>query len=140
MTRSWPQPNRAAHKDFVTAEGWDEVESTHHDTYELTLPDGRTLRTRISRPPSSKETYGKRMWSHILRDQLDVSERDFWACVEDGELPDRGAADTAVPEDAIPVDVARLLVSRVGLSRDGIRAMTSDQAIARLNEFWTTGR
>lgn len=139
MSRSWPQPNRAAHKTFVTTEGWTEVESTHHDTYELTLSDGRILRTRISRPPSSKETYGRRMWAHILRDQLDVTEEVFWACVEDGELPDRGRDDTDAPGDAIPVDVARLLASRVGLSRDEIRAMSPDQAIARLNEFWTTG-
>lgn len=140
MTRSWPQPNRAAHKDFVTTEGWEEAESTHHDTYELTLPDGRILRTRISRPPSSKKTYGERMWSHILRDQLDVTEGDFWACVENGELPDRGLEDREAPGEAIPVDVATLLASRVGLSRQELRAMTAEQAIARLNDFWTTGR
>lgn len=80
------------------------------------------------------------MWSHILRDQLDVTEPDVWACVEHGALPDRGREDTHAPVEAIPVDVARLLASRVGLSRDEIRAMTSEQAIARLHEFWTSGR
>jgi hypothetical protein len=90
--------------------------------------------------PSSKETYGRRTWAHILRDQLDVSEREFWACVEDGELPDRGREETHAPVGAIPVDVARLLASRVGLSRAEMQAMTSAQATARLNEFWTTGR
>jgi len=92
VSPSWPQPNRAVHKQFVLAEGWDDVESTHHDTYELVLPNGDVLRTRISRPPSRKHTYGRGMWAHILRDQLAVTEPEFWACVNDGELPDRGAA------------------------------------------------
>jgi hypothetical protein len=138
VSPSWPQPNRAVHKQFVTAEGWDEVESRHHDTYELVLPNGDVLRTRISRPPSKKHTYGKAMWSHILRDQLAVTAAEFWACVNDGELPDRGA-DYSAPADAIPLDVVRLLIDRVGLTEQQIKGMSADEAIARLNRFWTTG-
>lgn len=59
-------------------------------TYELTLHDGRVLRTRISHPVD-RTVYGAAMWAHILRDQLDVEEAEFWACVLDGTLPDRGA-------------------------------------------------
>jgi hypothetical protein len=139
VSPSWPPGDRAVHKQFVEAEGWDEVESTHHDTYELTLPTGDVLRTRISRPPSKKHTYGKSMWAHILRDQLQVTEAEFWACVHDGQLPDRGADDDA-PTDAIPIDVVRLLIDRVGLTVQQIRAMSADEAIARLNRFWTTGQ
>lgn len=138
MSRSWPQPNRAAHRRFVEAEGWHEVESTHHDTYELVLPDGDVLRTRISRPPSKKHTYGRRMWAHILRDQLAVTEAEFWACVDDGELPDRGGGASA-PDDAIPVDVVRLLIDRVGLPEQQVQRMSADEAIARLNRYWTEG-
>jgi hypothetical protein len=140
VTRSWPQPDRAVHKQFVEAEGWDEVESKHHDTYELTLPDGTVLRTRISRPPTTKHTYGKRMWAHILRDQLDVTEAEFWACVNDGQRPDRGANSNEAPAEAIPVDVAKLLVDRVGLSADQVRGMSIEEGVARLNQFWTTGQ
>jgi hypothetical protein len=47
---------------------------THHVTYELDLPDGRILRTRISHPPG-RTTYGpSSLWAHVPRDQLQVSE------------------------------------------------------------------
>lgn len=140
MSPSWPQPTRADHKQFVVHEGWHQVPSTHHETYELDLPDGRVLRTRTSRPPN-KATYGARMWAHILRDQLDVAADEFWACVQDGVVPGR-TPDDAVEEidDAIPVDVVNLLVGRVGLSRRDLVGMTRQEAIARLNEYWSTGR
>jgi hypothetical protein len=140
VSSSWPQPTRAAHERFVVNEGWHQVPSTHHDTYELVLPDGRVLRTRISRPPD-KTSYGARMWAHILRDQLDVTAAEFWACARDGVAPDR--TPDHVPEgvdDAIPVEVAELLIGRVGLTRRDLIGMTRDDAIARLNEYWSTGR
>lgn len=43
-------------------------------------PDGRVLRTRVSHPVDRTD-YGKSLWSHILRDQLEVSEAQFWECV-----------------------------------------------------------
>jgi hypothetical protein len=140
VSPSWPQPTRADHKQFVVNEGWQQVPSTHHETYELELLDGRVLRTRISRPPN-KATYGARMWAHILRDQLDVTADEFWACVRDGVAPNRTPDDVdEEADDAIPVDVVKLLVSRVGLTRRDLIGMTRDEAIARLNEYWSTGR
>jgi hypothetical protein len=137
VSPSWPRADRAVHKQFVEAEGWVAVESKHHDTYELTLPNGDVLRTRISRPPSKKHTYGKSIWAHILRDQLQVTDAEFWACINKGQLPDRGA-DVEAPAEAIPVDVVRLLVDRVGLTTQQVRGMSPDEAIARLNRYWTT--
>jgi len=125
---------------FVVNEGWQQVPFTHHETYELGLADGRVLRTRISRPPN-KTTYGARMWAHILRDQLDVTADEFWTCVTYGVVPDRTSGDLVEEvDDAIPVDVVNLLVSRVGLTRRDLVGMTRHEAIARLNEFWSTGR
>lgn len=139
MSPSRPQPTRADHERFVVNEGWRRVPSTHHETYELDLLDGRVLRTRISRPPN-RTTYGTRRWAHILRDQLDVTADEFWACVREGVAPDR-TPDDAIEEvdDAIPVDVVNLLVSRVGLTRQELVGMTRHEAIARLNQYWSTG-
>ncbi|MDL5160195.1 cytotoxic translational repressor of toxin-antitoxin stability system [Actinomycetospora termitidis] len=109
---------------------------THHVTYELALPDGRVLRTRVSHPPG-RQTYGKALWSHILRDQLDVDEATFWSCVHDGQAPDRG--EPPVPDIALPAEVVALLMSRVGLDESDVRAMSKDEAIARLHRFWTEG-
>ncbi|MFU8841478.1 MAG: cytotoxic translational repressor of toxin-antitoxin stability system [Nitriliruptoraceae bacterium] len=140
MSRPWPTPTRADHARFVDTEGWTPVPSSHHGTHELALPDGTVLRTRISRPPD-RTTYGARMWAHILRDPLAVTEEAFGACVRGGLTPDRGT--DGAPEDLgdrIPLDVVRLLLERVGLTRQRIRGMTREQAIARLNEHWSTGR
>lgn len=148
MSTSRPQPTRADHKRFVLTEGWQEVASSHHETYEREVSDGRVLRTRISRPPN-RTTYGARMWAHILRDQLDVTVDEFWACVQDGVVPDRAPDDAPdrapddapeVVDDAIPIEVVKLLIERVGLTHHGLIDMTRDEAIARLNEYWSTGR
>jgi hypothetical protein len=140
---SWPAPTRADHDKFCRTEGWKKVRDatgrigTHHITYELALPDGRILRTRISRPPD-RTTYGPSMWSHILRDQLDVDEATFWAAVRDGRKPARTAS-TAPSAEALPTEVAFLLVNRVGLSREEVAAMTKEEAIQRLNRYWAEG-
>lgn len=139
MSRSHPRPTRDDHATFVRTEGWRSVASTHHDTYELELPDGRVLRTRISRPPD-RTTYGPSLWAHVLRDQLDVTEQEFWDCVHDGVVPDRGAPDPPDPTATIPAEVVHLLVERVGLTRQEVALLGRDGAIARLNEYWTTGR
>lgn len=139
---SWPAPTRAVHEKFCRIEGCAEVRDaggrtgTHHRTYELALPDGRVLRTRISRPPD-RGTYGAGMWAHILRDQLAVEPGLFWACVRGGEAPDRGAR--ARPAGcSIPASLAAVFLSQVGLSDAEVAAMSRDEAIERVNQFWTT--
>lgn len=139
---SWPQSTRESHERFCRTEQWTQVRDargrtgTHHTTFELALADGRILRTRISRPVD-RTAYGPRLWSHILRDQLDVTDDEFWTCVQDGILPKRGAPD--VPTEALPVELVYLLVNRVGLGEAAITGMTKDEAIARLNQYWATG-
>jgi hypothetical protein len=139
---SWPQPARADHDTFCRTEGWTRVRDargktgTHHVTYELALPDGRILRTRVSRPVDRTD-YGPSIWRHILRDQLDVTEAEFWACVRDGAKPDRGGA-PAASERSIPADVVHQLIHKVGLPEREVAAMTREQAIARLQEFWSS--
>lgn len=139
---SWPAPTRADHDKFCRVEDWTPVRDatgrtgTHHVTYELALPDGRILRTRISHPPN-RSTYGPAIWAHILRDQLDVDAASFWAAVRDSVVPHRGLA--PAPTETLPAEVALLLLHRVGLTREDVAAMTRTEAIERLNRFWTAG-
>lgn len=142
MTK-WPAPTRADHQAFCEKEGWEVVRnargraSGHHAvTYELRLPDGRTLRTRISHPPDST-AYGASIWSHILRDQLDIDEAGFWACLRDGVKPDRG--EPVPPPQALPADLVHLLITRLRLSREEIAQLTRDEAISRMQQFWASG-
>jgi hypothetical protein len=139
----WPRASREDHERFCTTEGWRLVRDargrtgTHHVTYELVLPDGRVLRTRISHPPD-RPVYGPGIWAHVLRDQLDVSEGEFWVCVRQGTPPDRGTP--AIPAEALPADLVHLLITRVGLAPTEVSGMTRESAIARLQEHWTTSR
>ncbi|MGH3759573.1 cytotoxic translational repressor of toxin-antitoxin stability system [Actinophytocola sp.] len=137
---TWPQPTRKDHETFCQIEQWRDVRNargrtgTHHVTYELDLVDGRILRTRISHPVDRSD-YGQSMWKHILRDQLEVSDSQFWACVKDGAKPDRGLPEP--PAAALPADLVYMLLSRVGLSESEVAGMSKDEAIARLQRHWT---
>lgn len=105
-------------------------------TYELDLPDGRTLRTRISHPPDRTD-YGAALFAHILRDQLAVSEKEFWVCVRDGVPPNRGGS--VLASASIPADLVHLLIHRVGLPEDEVKAMSREEAIARAQRYWSEG-
>jgi hypothetical protein len=139
---TWPQPTRQMHEKFCEIEGWDRVRDargrtgTHHITCELRLRDARILRTRISHPVD-RTTYGPGIWTHILRDQLEVKAAEFWQCVQDGVKPARGAPET--PADSLPLELVHLLIHRVGLTEAEVAAMTRDEAVARLSRFWAEG-
>lgn len=139
---TWPQPTRQFHEKFCQVEEWTPVRDargragTHHITYELGLRDGRILRTRISHPVD-RTTYGPSIWRHILRDQLQVTDAEFWRCARDGVKPDRGEPE--VPAEALPAELVYLLIHRVGLDETAVAAMTKDEAVARLNQYWAEG-
>jgi hypothetical protein len=139
---TWPPATREDHERFCKNEGWRRVRDargragTHHVTYEFDLPDGGMLRTRISHPPD-RSTYGPGLWAHVLRDQLGVSEDEFWACVRDGVRPNRGAP--VAPAETLPADLVYLLIRRVGLSEAAVAEMSKEEAVARLQRFWTAG-
>lgn len=139
---TWPQPTRKDHDTFCRIEQWRQVRDarertgTHHVTYELDLPDGRILRTRVSHPVDRTD-YGPRLWRHILRDQLEVDEAAFWSCVHEGVNPHRGMP--APPQESLPADLVHLLISRVGLTNAEVSVMSREDAIGRLQRYWSEG-
>ena len=134
-----PRATREDHDDFCTTEGWALVRGAtgkpvaHHRTYELTLPDGRILRTRISRPVDRTQ-YRDSTWSHILRTQLQVTTDEFWDCVNDKMLPQRSRP-AAPPRKSLPLYLVDGL-SRHGVPAQEISAMTEDEAKERLHQIW----
>ena len=44
-----------------------------------------------------------------------------------------------VPSEALPSELVHLLLSPVGLDEAAVAAMTKDEAVARLNRYWTDG-
>jgi hypothetical protein len=134
----FPEPTRKDHEQFCLNEGWTQVrnargKSGHHVTFELTLPDGQVLRTRISHPPN-RQTYGPGIWAHILRDQLHVGEDEFWACVREKKVPPRGRSEPTMP--SIPAGVVAQLLSH-GVEESAVRRMSRAEAIERLNLIWS---
>lgn len=139
MTGGQRPGTRRDHQNFCLFEGWVErrrakgKRGSHHVNYELILPDGRILYTRISHPVDRSD-YGPSLWSHILRDQLKVTAEEFWACVKDRIVPDRGQP--AEHPEGIPAGVARALVTEARIPEAEVRAMTRAQAIQRLADYY----
>ncbi|GAB3047046.1 hypothetical protein GCM10027053_01040 [Intrasporangium mesophilum] len=143
MSEKRPPATRSDHENFCTTEGWVERKRangkrrSHHVNYELPLPDGRILYTRISHPVD-RSTYGPGIFGHILRDQLQVSTEEFWDCVNDQVLPDRGQMQQLT--EAIPLGVVRILTQEAHIPESVVRTMTKAEAVARVAEFYTTGK
>ena len=136
----FPPVTRTDHRSFCETEGWDPVINArgrpvgHHSTYTLRLGDGRILRTRISRP-IKPEPYSAGMASHILREQLEVTESEFWECVNDKQLPVRTSSD--VPQDTIPASIIKILSHELGYDDAALKKLSRAQAIELVNNHWS---
>jgi hypothetical protein len=134
--------SRRDHNRFCLTEGWDEIRNArggtvgHHITYELRLPDGRILRTRISRP-ADNATYGPALWRHILADQLVVTEAESWACVRGTQVPDRGATAHELPAKALPASLVHQLIHVAGVPEDEVASMSLERAIDVMAAHWS---
>ena len=136
------QGSRRDHHRFCQVEGWTEVRNArgnrvgHHLTYELILPDGRVLRSRISRPPNT-DTYGPGLWTHILTEQLEVTEGQFWACVSERQLPQRTPAANEPPANPLPAGLVHQLIHSAEVPEAEVAAMSLERALEVMNEYWS---
>ena len=96
------------------------------------------LRTRISRPINSSE-YGPKLFSHILKNQLEVRQEEFWSCVRDSKLPDRGFEPMAAPAQSIPLFLLRELM-RLGVSEQEALTYTPAEAAEKRAELLASGQ
>jgi hypothetical protein len=103
-----------------------------HERDELVLNNGAVLYTEISHPPD-KTTYGAEMWSFILRTQLQVTEDEFWDCVDNGVRPRRCKYTVqAERQDQLPAWlVAQLL--KAGVSEGDVGSLSTTEAQERLD-------
>jgi len=116
---------------YVRRDGWiDEpnlvrgrARTGDHRRFRKEGADGSILRTKV--PHGFRDEIGEDLFRHILRDQLRVTEEQFWAIVRGGDtLPDTPRAVAAT----VPAWLVERLLFTVGLSEDEIRAMTPDEA------------
>lgn len=133
--------SRREHRRFCEIEGWDEVRNSrgkptqHHITYELVLGDGNILRTRISRPANTTQ-YGRNLWSHILDDQLHVTEAEFWKCVDNEDPPERASAGVGPDAAILPAGLAYQLVHALNLTSEEMSSLSLEEAVKLMTEYW----
>ena len=70
----------------------------------------------------------------FLRDQLHVSEDEFWACVREKKRPQRGRVEPTTA--SIPAGVVTQLLAH-GVEESEVRVMSRAEAIERLNLIWS---
>lgn len=114
-------------KKFCENDRWDPKRRTDHWRCTKRLPDGRTLRTKVSF--GSRELGDRGLFVAILREQLQVTEEEFWRVVREGGPARRAAAPVAAPPTPPLLDAATVLqLRKLGVSLDGIRAAERDRS------------
>lgn len=135
----------AAHLKFVETEGWTEKGTARgsgrtgdHPRYNLALATGEALTTRVSH--GDGQINDPKLIAAILRDQLAVSEDDFWACVEHGTLPSRPHPPTTPPPgEILDATLVRNLIRKVGLREEESAGFTEAEAVRRWEEYLAEG-
>lgn len=74
------------------------------------------------------------MWSHILKQQLEVTQEEFWNCVRDKTLPDRGFEPLTAPPQSLPLFLLRELM-RLGVSEQDALSYTPAEAARKRAEL-----
>jgi hypothetical protein len=134
------------HRAFVEAEGWERAgERGGHVNYLLRVnPPSAVLRTGISHGADSTEYFAPGIRSTIVHQQLQVTQAEFWACVNEGKRPERRRDGYSVglrgPEDAPPPPqnpaLLRELEREFGESAAEVAGMSDTELRAYLFLLW----
>lgn len=139
-----PLPH-TAHRKFVETEGWQKRGTARgkgkkgdHHRYTLQLATGDILYTRVSH--GAGQTDDLNLVAKILRDDLRVTEEDFWNCVDNGVLPPRPQPPSATPAvEAIDASLLRNLIRKVEMTPQQLEGLTKDQAVQIWQDFLSSG-
>lgn len=117
-------PTFAELRRFCQHDRWAPKKQTDHWRYTKELPDGRLLRTKTSFGSGQIGDAG--LFSAILREQLQVSEAEFWRVV-DGNGP---AQHTPPPQTLPPAGPSLsaqtvLRLRKLGVSEQQVRQLKS---------------
>lgn len=124
-------PKPADLKKFCENDSWDPKKRTDHWRYTKTLPDGRTLRTKVTF--GSGEIGDPGLFAAILRDQLDVSEQEFWRVVRHGGPALRTSEAAPVIATASGLSASTVLrLRKRGVSADEIKRLETQADAEKL--------
>ncbi|MBS2961883.1 hypothetical protein KGA66_02405 [Actinocrinis puniceicyclus] len=138
-------PTFAQLRKFVEVEGWDDKDKLSskrtgdHHRYVITTPTGERLMTRVSH--GAGQIADRDLFAHILRDQLQVTEAQFWDAVDHGVGPERPTLPGPDPAEGPSVDakLARNLLTKVGMTQPELIGLTQAEAVAIWQHWLTTG-
>lgn len=131
-------PTYAEHRRFCEVDGWVLRTPVKKDYfYTRALPSGDVLTTTVSQ---GRGGYRSRvLWARIRRDQLRVTEEEFWAAVDAGVVPERSAGHAGRPSgQSLPFDLVSALL-KAGVSREKLRRLTQDEAVALWRSRFAAG-
>ncbi len=136
-------PAHSALRKFVETEGWDDKDKKSgrktgdHRRYTLRLETGEVLYTRVSHGSGSVDDPG--LWTRILREQLQVTEDQFWDCVRRGIKPPRPGVAAPPPENRLDAKLAFNLIKKVGLTHEQVAELDREQAIEAWKRYLGEG-
>jgi hypothetical protein len=132
------------------APGWQQVPNLargkrrtgDHTRYAKALADGSQARTRVSGHP--REEIGEDLFRRILREQLRVSEQEFWSVVL-GQAPGTRPPSAlggipAPPAPGVPGWLVNRLISVAGIPEDEVLDMTPEEAQAAWDSYQSEPR
>lgn len=124
------------HTRFCQFDGWTQLKSARgvgrdHIYFVKELPDGRTLRTKVSHG-SKKAEYSAHLWKQIWSEQLALSSEDeFWRVLKERRPANRETT-VEVAREEMPAWLAQCLLYTVGLRQDQIANMS----LAEADQCW----
>jgi hypothetical protein len=129
----YPPPSWGHIDAFCAADGWTQCRTTDHVHWEKVLPDGSVLKTH--RSLASNKVIKPNRFHLILREQLQVSQKQFWEAINTGSPVER----PVILDDAPPEYPAWVVwgLKKYGYTEDDVRKMTPEDAEALLQEKWS---
>jgi hypothetical protein len=121
-------------EQFCRIDGWRESRRTDHVFYEKVLADGTVLRTHRSFAGGKTMSPGR--FKAILRNQLQVSEDDFWTALETKE-PVARPSDPPEEEAAFPAYLVRVLKDDLHLSEAEVAELSREEAQRLVHQHWS---
>jgi hypothetical protein len=125
---------------FCKIDGWEQQTDVggsrqRHIRYEKPLADELSLRTQISHDRSSTPSPGR--WKAILRNQLKVTEEQFWEALRTGTAVDR--TPPPPPPEPIPVEEwVREGLRRTGMTDEEVDRLAPEEAQQELYRRWSS--
>jgi hypothetical protein len=125
-------------EEFCRKDGWRELRQSGHRFFQKILADGSVLETHTSF--SSTKTMSPGRFRAILRDQLRVTEEQFWQVLQTGRPAQRPAPAPVAQQTEHPAWVVRVLKQELHKTEEEIARLGRDEAAQLVQAYWSRER